>query len=103
MIKNDDAKTNEPVEESMSIFELPEMEKEEERITVKKKIKHVIGKVSAEKLNIREEPDKDADVILIVDKGTPVTIDEAGSTSKFYKVTVQGLVGYCMKEFITLE
>lgn len=57
------------------------------------------------KLNLREKPSKDSDVLLILDKDTEVTIDTAASTTEdFYKVcTSSGVEGYCMKKFITIK
>lgn len=98
MIKNEN-------ENEQTIFDLPEMKEEEKKVeSVKpKKIKQIIGTVIADQLRVREEPDIDADVLLIVKKGDPITIDEAGSTDVFYKVVANGTIGYCMKEFISLN
>lgn len=92
-------------ENEQSIFDLPEMKEEEKKIEpVKtKKIKQVIGTVVADQLRVREEPDIDADVLLIIKKDDAVAIDEAGSTGTFYKVIVNGTIGYCMKEFIMIK
>ena len=98
MIKNEN-------EIEQSIFDLPDMKEEEKKVepAKPKKIKHVIGTVIADQLRVREEPDTEADTLLIIKKDDPVTIDEAGSTDLFYKVTVGGKIGYCMKEFISLK
>ena len=64
-----------------------------------------IGVVSnCKKLNVRAEPDINADVICVIDKGTEVSIDMSESTEDFYAVyLVSGVEGYCMKEFIAVE
>lgn len=64
-----------------------------------------IGVVSnCKKLNVRAEPDVNADVICVIDKGTKVSIDMIESTEDFYAVyLVSGVEGYCMKEFIAVE
>lgn len=56
-----------------------------------------------EKLNVREEPKKDADIVCIIEKDASVIIDVDDSTDSFYKVcTEAGAEGYCMKNFITI-
>ena len=63
------------------------------------------GIVTASKLNVRKEADKEADVLTVISKGTGVGIDLANSTDEFYCVQVivdaELATGYCMKEFIT--
>lgn len=56
------------------------------------------------KLYVRTNPSKDSDPVGIIDKSTKVKIDTVLSTEDFYKVvTENGLDGYCMKEYITIE
>lgn len=57
------------------------------------------------KLNIRENPESDADNVLgVIPVNAEVMIDESESTDEFYKVyTESGLEGFCMKEFIEVE
>ena len=56
------------------------------------------------KLNVRENPRKDAAVVCTIDKGTVVEISMSESTEDFYKVYTEfGATGYCMKNFITLK
>lgn len=56
-----------------------------------------------EKLNVREEPKKDADIVCVIEKDASVIIDVDDSTDSFYKVcTEAGAEGYCMKNFITI-
>ena len=55
------------------------------------------------KLNVRKEPNTDAEIVCVIAGATEVAIDEANSTDVFYKVcTAAGIEGYCMKKFITL-
>lgn len=55
------------------------------------------------KLNVRKEPNTNAEVITTLVLDTCVTIDEAASTEEFYKVyTGAGIEGFCMKKFIAL-
>ena len=54
--------------------------------------------VSATKLNVRALPYASASVLGVLDKGTTVVIE--GEENEFYKVSVNGLVGYCMKQYV---
>ena len=59
---------------------------------------------SCVKLNIRKEPNKNSDVISVLDQGTEVSIDMSNSTEDFYKIiTFDGLEGYCMKSFMAIK
>ena len=57
------------------------------------------------KLNVRVKPNKDADVVCVIAKGTEVLIDKSKSTKKFYKVEspTGPIDGFCMKEYITIK
>lgn len=52
------------------------------------------------KLNIREEPSLDSDVIMVLDKGTIVTLLGDKVINGFRKVSIDGRVGYCMSFYI---
>lgn len=55
-------------------------------------------------LNVRKEPNTDADVVCVIKVGATVEINEAESTDEFYKVcTAAGATGYCMKKYIKVE
>ena len=56
------------------------------------------------KLNIREAPNMDADIVTVFPAGSEVMIDIANSTDEFYKVcNAVGIEGYCMKQYIELR
>ena len=56
------------------------------------------------KLNVRKEPNKDSDIISVLNQYTEVNIDLTNSTEDFYKITTfDGLDGYCMKIFIAIS
>ena len=56
------------------------------------------------RLNVRKEPDADAPVVAIVDALTQVTVDVEASTELFCKVhTLDGIEGFCMKQYIQLR
>lgn len=69
----------------------------------------IIGYVSnCEKLNIRNAPDLDSEILIVVNKGTKVEISEELSNDEFYSVTAYcpddiTVIGYAMKDFITLN
>lgn len=54
------------------------------------------------KLNVRKNPNPNAEIICEVSAATDLMIDEEQSTDTFYKVfTAAGVEGYCMKRFVT--
>lgn len=73
-----------------------------EDIKPKKSKKMTIGKVIGGSLNLRAEPDSDSDVIYVLQNNDAVIVDVDGSTDSFYKVTANGLVGYCVRNFIAI-
>ena len=65
--------------------------------------KPVIGKVAnCKKLNVRTEPNANADVIVVINEGTEVEVDDTFVNTDFYKVSIDAnfVSGYCMKKFI---
>ena len=64
--------------------------------------KTVIGFVSdCTKLNVREQPEIDADVVCVLNNGTEVEINVVNSTNEWFSVcTAAGIEGYCMRKFI---
>lgn len=56
------------------------------------------------KLNVRENPYPDAEVVCVISEDSEVVIDEDNSTHDFYKVyTAAGMEGYCMKKYISVN
>ncbi len=56
------------------------------------------------KLNIREEPSKDSDVVTVVACLEELMIDMEKSIDDWYAVcTVSGLEGFCMKKFVAVR
>ena len=69
-------------------------------------VKDVIGIVfGCDKLNVRKEPSKEAQVLCVLDKTSEVKIDmKANTTPDFYKVvTATGVEGYCMSKYILVK
>lgn len=86
-------------ENESSIFDLVGKEEAEKMLGVEKPKKNrvKIG-VTKSALNLREEPSPDSDILYVIPEGDPVVIN--GEDGNYYKVTVQGLVGYCVKDYI---
>lgn len=60
--------------------------------------------VDCQKLNIRKEPNAEAEILGTISVGSEVTIDESESNENFYKVcTAAGAEGFCMKKFISVK
>ena len=59
--------------------------------------------VNCLKLNVRAEPNANADVVCVIDAATNLVVYEKESTDEFYKVcTESGADGFCMKKCIKL-
>lgn len=65
----------------------------------------ISGVVSGcEKLNMREDSNKESKIITVLTKDAEVKVNLTESTEDFYKVcTASGLEGYCMKKFIVVK
>lgn len=56
------------------------------------------------KLNIRKEPDKDSEVVVVVTCLDELKIDPDASTDDWYAVcTAAGIEGFCMKKFVAVR
>lgn len=59
--------------------------------------------LNCEKLNVRTEPNKEADVVLVANSKTEFVIDESNSTEDWFSVrTAAGIEGFCMKKFVAV-
>lgn len=96
---------DEIIETSESIDELTsELEDDVEVIEpVKEETK--IGVVdNCERLNVRSEPNPQAEIVCAINKATEVVIDEVKSTNEFYNICLSsGIEGFCMKRYITIQ
>lgn len=59
--------------------------------------------VKCTKLNVREEPNKDANVVKMLDRRASVMIDLNKSTDDFYFVHTLDFEGYCVKDFLEIK
>ena len=59
--------------------------------------------VDCVKLNVRVEPNADAEIVGQINASTKLEVYENESTEEFYKIcTHSGVEGYCMKKFINI-
>lgn len=58
------------------------------------------GVVTYIRLNVRQRPSFDSDVITVIEENQKVQIISSKSNSDFYKVIVNGVEGYCAKDFV---
>ena len=67
--------------------------------------KFVIGKVvDCVKLNVREHPNTDAEVVCIIPEGTELQVDVDNYYDGWFRVyTAAGQEGFCMKQFINVK
>ena len=65
----------------------------------------IIGRVvRCAKLNVRKDPDADAEILGTIPAGAEVMIDEGESTDDFYNVcAASGFEGFCMKQFVEVS
>lgn len=61
------------------------------------------GQVNVKLLNLRKGKSTNAEVLDILHINTEVEVNLKDSDSKWYAVVVNGVPGYCMKQFITLK
>lgn len=90
-VKEESAVGEAKVEEPTPVVEQPKPES-----------KQLTGNVAGcAKLNVRKEPNKDAEILAVINEGAEVVINKIKSTMDFYSVcTAAGIDGYCMKKFI---
>ena len=57
--------------------------------------------VNCAKLNVRANPDVNAEVVYVLDTMSEIEIDVAKSTNDWFRIcTATGVEGYCMRKFI---
>lgn len=70
-----------------------------ETATLPKDVTGVV--VNCAKLNVREEPSVDAEVVCVLDVMSEIKIDATKSNNQWLKVyTGTGIEGYCMRKFV---
>ena len=97
-------RNSKPVEEVVEkviepVEEIKEETTESNEIVEEKIIK---GVVICDKLNVRKEAKKDAEILTIISKDLVLTISDIDASPDFYKVLIGEVEGYCMKKFIAI-
>lgn len=92
-------KTEETIDE-MVISNVDEVVEETEEVTPKTLLGVVTGCL---KLNVRKKANIKADVVSVVDAKSEATVYPDDSTKDWYKVTVNGIDGFCMKKFVSIK
>lgn len=60
--------------------------------------------VDCSRLNIRKKPTVNAEVLTVVNRDSELILDLIKSNEKWFKVrTIDGIEGYCMKQYIVIE
>lgn len=55
------------------------------------------------RLNVREKGSMKSNVLKVIDAGTEVDILEIPSKGQFYKIKIEDIIGYCVKDFIEVK
>lgn len=70
-----------------------------ETVALPKTVSGVV--VNCAKLNVREEPSADADVVCVLDVMSEIKINVEKSDNEWFKIcTANGIEGYCMRKFV---
>lgn len=93
-----------PVDEAANISKA-EIQTAVDSVSEEPKPAHVFGfVVSCPKLNVRKEPNANAEVVTLIPAFTTVIIDISASSEDFYKIsTPSGIKGFCAKKYIQLK
>lgn len=57
---------------------------------------------NCEKLNVREMPSKESNVLKVINKGCKVKTDLSESSDEWVKIITPDVEGFCMREFIKM-
>lgn len=59
--------------------------------------------VNCSKLNVRRTANRLSKVLTVIENGTEVIIDKINAANGFYKVIVNDIEGYCVKDYIEIK
>lgn len=81
------------------------VEQKEVKETIESIITSVKGVVTGcDMLNVRSKPDKESDVVSMLQRDVEIEILDENASDNFYKVVTEiGIEGYCMKKFIAIK
>lgn len=90
------------VREPIKVDQVLNIEQHEEKVEEVVN-KEILG-ITNSKLNLRKEPNGDAEILVVLGDKEEITIIDKDTNTEFYKVvTVHGIEGYCMKKFVTVK
>lgn len=95
-------------EKKNEVFETAEIEENDMPFTeefVDDRPEEINGVVAnCQRLNVRRKPKANAGILCVIDVKSKVTIDMDKSTEGWFRVTTtDGVDGFCMKQFITVD
>lgn len=99
----------EDAEDSTTVTPDPEPKVSEETIEPEEQTTPipVYGINNCTKLNVRTEPNKDGDIVCVLDSKSEFEIEELESNPDWVKVIgdngVEGFVGFCMKMYVAIK
>lgn len=96
----DEVVTNEESNITSDTPIIPE-ENKDETISAEVVVKGIVSNCS--RLNVREKGSMKSTVLKVIDAGTEVDILEIPSNGQFYKIKIEDVIGYCVKDFIELK
>lgn len=90
-------------EESSTTSDTPVVPEENKDETASEEVvaKGIVSNCS--RLNVREKGSMKSTVLKVIDSGTEVDILEIPSKGQFYKIKIEDIIGFCVKDFIELK
>lgn len=60
--------------------------------------------IGCDMLNVRSKPDKESNIVSILQRGVEIEILDLNASDDFYKIVTEvGIEGYCMKDYIAIK
>lgn len=91
-----------PVVEAVETPEVKMVVETVDTVTLPKLVSGFVSNCS--KLNVRMQPEADADVVCVLNSGTEIEINVNNSTDDWFSIcTAAGIEGYCMRKFVNAK
>ena len=81
----------------------PVVEKTETPRPVKKANKYIVGIANKNTVFVRKEANDDSDILYILKKDKAVIIDPNTLDDKYYRVTIDSIIGFVIRDQITIK
>lgn len=103
VIPEENKEGTETNEESSTTSDTPVIPEENKDETASEEVvaKGIVSNCS--RLNVREKGSMKSTVLKVIDSGTEVDILEIPSKGQFYKIKIEDIIGYCVKDFIEVK